>query len=389
MSGILLGKTMGRSAELAERFEGESNRLADLEVRSRMTGRWLMQSIQMTFAIMPALIYWFGGLEVQQRTAPRPRTPSIGTLVAFTTLQTRLFAPIGSLLSISVDVQSSLALFDRIFEYLDLPVDIAPGHADARARFAATCGSTTSGSATATGPTRSRRSTSRSRPGRRPRSSARPAPARRRSATSSRGSTTRRKGRVTIDGIDIRDLTFESLAVDGRRRLAGDLSLPRDRAREPALREARRDRRGGRGGGARRADPRADLVAARGLRDRRRRARLPLLGRREAADGDRARDPAQPADPRARRGDLGARHADRARRPGGARTGSSKGARRSRSPTGSRPSATPTRSSSSTTAASSRPGTYDELVALGGRFAALAARDFDSLDGSGELAEVV
>jgi len=51
----------------------------------------------------------------------------VGTLVSFTTLQTRLFAPIGSLLSISVDVQSSLALFDRIFEYLDLPVDIAPG----------------------------------------------------------------------------------------------------------------------------------------------------------------------------------------------------------------------------------------------------------------------
>ena len=127
------------------------------------------------------------------------------------------------------------------------------------------------------------------------------------------------KGQVTIDGIDIRELTFESLAVDGRRRLAGDLSLPRDRAREPALREARRDRRGGRGGGARGADPRADLVAARGLRDGRRRARLPLLGRREAADGDRARDPAQPADPRPRRGDLGARHPDRARRPGGAR----------------------------------------------------------------------
>src|SRR5262249_57630666 len=64
VSGILLGKTMGRSTELAERFEGESHHLADLEVKSRMTGRWLMQSIQMTFAVMPALIYWFGGLHV-------------------------------------------------------------------------------------------------------------------------------------------------------------------------------------------------------------------------------------------------------------------------------------------------------------------------------------
>jgi ATP-binding cassette subfamily B protein len=126
VSGILLGKTMGRSSELAERFEGESNRLADLEVRSRMTGRWVMQTIQLTFAIMPALIYLFGGIQVARHSGPAPYS-TIGTLVAFTTLQVRLFAPIGSLLSISVDVQSSLALFDRIFEYLDLPIDIAPG----------------------------------------------------------------------------------------------------------------------------------------------------------------------------------------------------------------------------------------------------------------------
>ncbi len=123
VSGILLGKTMGRAPELAERFEAESHRLADLEVRSRMAGRWLMASIQMTFAIMPALVYWFGGFAVSHGNA----AITIGTLVAFTTLQTRLFFPIGSLLSVSVDVQSSLALFDRIFEYLDLPVDIAEG----------------------------------------------------------------------------------------------------------------------------------------------------------------------------------------------------------------------------------------------------------------------
>ncbi len=126
VSGILLGKTMGRSGELAGRFEGESSHLAELEVKSRMTGRWLMQSIQMTFAIMPAAIYWFGGLAVHHE-GPTASYAVVGTLVAFTTLQTRLFAPIGSLLSISVDVQSSLALFDRIFEYLDVPVDIAPG----------------------------------------------------------------------------------------------------------------------------------------------------------------------------------------------------------------------------------------------------------------------
>jgi ATP-binding cassette subfamily B protein len=120
VSGILLGKTMGRSAELADRFEGESAALADLEVRSRMAGRWRMASVQMSFAIMPAAVYWFAG----QSIAGGGHAISIGTLVAFTTLQTRLFFPIQSLLSVGVDVQSSLALFDRIFEYLDLPVDI-------------------------------------------------------------------------------------------------------------------------------------------------------------------------------------------------------------------------------------------------------------------------
>jgi len=123
VSGMLLGKTMGRSPELAERFHGESERLADLEVRSRMTGRWMMASIQMTFAIMPAAVYWFGGLAISHGS----NAISIGTLVAFTTLQSRLFFPIGGLLSVSLDVQSSLALFDRVFDYLDVPVDIVEG----------------------------------------------------------------------------------------------------------------------------------------------------------------------------------------------------------------------------------------------------------------------
>jgi ATP-binding cassette subfamily B protein len=121
VSGILLGKTMGRGRELADRFESESARLADLEVRQRMAGRWVMASIQLTFAIMPAAIYWFAG----QSFAHGSGAVSIGTVVAFTTLQTRLFWPIGQLLSVGIDVQTSLALFDRIFEYLDLPVDIA------------------------------------------------------------------------------------------------------------------------------------------------------------------------------------------------------------------------------------------------------------------------
>jgi ATP-binding cassette subfamily B protein len=120
VSGILLGKTMGRSRELADRFSQESAQLADLEVRQRMAGRWVMASIQASFAIMPALVYWFAG----QSFATGGNAITIGTLVAFTTLQTRLFFPIGQLLSIGIDIQTSLAMFDRVFEYLDLEIDI-------------------------------------------------------------------------------------------------------------------------------------------------------------------------------------------------------------------------------------------------------------------------
>jgi ATP-binding cassette, subfamily B, bacterial len=120
VSGILLGKTMGRGPELARRFSDESAELADLEVRSRMAGRWRMASVQMSFAIMPALVYWFAG----ESFAHGGNAISIGTVVAFTTLQTRLLFPLQSLLSVGLDVQTSLAMFARIFEYLDLPVDI-------------------------------------------------------------------------------------------------------------------------------------------------------------------------------------------------------------------------------------------------------------------------
>ncbi|MEA2292544.1 MAG: ATP-binding cassette, subfamily bacterial [Solirubrobacteraceae bacterium] len=124
VSGILLGKTMGRSAELAGRFADESRNLADLEVRSRMAGRWSMAAVQTSFAVMPALVYLFAGFS--------PSTVTIGTVVAFTTLQTRLLFPINSLLGVGVEVQSSMALFDRIFEYLDMPVDIVEGTTELR-----------------------------------------------------------------------------------------------------------------------------------------------------------------------------------------------------------------------------------------------------------------
>ena len=117
VSGIMLGKTMGRSDDLAERFTTESSQIADLEVRSRMAGRWTMATIQFVFSAMPALIYWFAGQKFIGHV-------NVGTVVAFTTLQTRVLFPVQGLLGAGADVEASLALFDRIFEYMDLPVEI-------------------------------------------------------------------------------------------------------------------------------------------------------------------------------------------------------------------------------------------------------------------------
>ncbi|MFI6292039.1 ABC transporter ATP-binding protein [Nonomuraea sp. NPDC050790] len=118
VSGILLGRTMGQSRELTGRFTRASDELADLGVQSSMAGRWRQSTIQIVMAAMPAVIYWVSGMT---------SAVSIGTVVAFTTLQAGLFRPALSLMRTGVEVQSSLALFGRIFEYLDLPVDITPG----------------------------------------------------------------------------------------------------------------------------------------------------------------------------------------------------------------------------------------------------------------------
>ncbi|NUK09247.1 ABC transporter ATP-binding protein [Streptomyces lunaelactis] len=120
VSGILLGRTMGRADSLTTSFAEESERLVDLEVRSSMAGRWRMSTIGIVMAAMPALIYWAAGLALQSGGP----AISIGTLVAFVSLQQGLFRPAVSLLSTGVQMQTSLALFQRIFEYLDLPVDI-------------------------------------------------------------------------------------------------------------------------------------------------------------------------------------------------------------------------------------------------------------------------
>ncbi|MCK7625722.1 ABC transporter ATP-binding protein/permease [Streptomyces sp. RS10V-4] len=120
VSGVLLGRTMGRADSLTKRFAAESEQLVDLEVRANMAGRWRMATIGIVMAAMPALVYWAAGL-VLQLGGP---VFSLGTLVAFVTLQQGLLRPTVSLLTTGVQMQTSLALFQRIFEYLDLPVGL-------------------------------------------------------------------------------------------------------------------------------------------------------------------------------------------------------------------------------------------------------------------------
>ncbi|MFB7179886.1 ABC transporter ATP-binding protein [Streptomyces sp. NPDC056257] len=210
VSGILLGRTMGRSESLTSAFAEESEKLVGLEVRSSMAGRWRMSTIGIVMAAMPALIYWAAGLALQTG-AP---SLSVGTLVAFVTLQQGLFRPAVSLLSTGVQIQTSLALFARIFEYLDLPVDItervepvrldrAKGEVvleDVHFAYDAKSGPTLTGiditvpaggSLAVVGPTGSGKSTL---------SYLVP---RLYDVTG---------GRVTLDGVDVRDLDFDSLA---------------------------------------------------------------------------------------------------------------------------------------------------------------------------------
>ncbi|MGW1668198.1 ABC transporter ATP-binding protein [Streptomyces sp. NPDC002324] len=130
VSGILLGRTMGRADSLTKSFAEESEGLVDLEVRSNMAGRWRMAVITVVMSAMPAVIYWSAGIALQLGGP----SVSVGTLVAFVSLQQNLFRPTVSLLSTGVQIQASLALFQRIFEYLDLPIDITepenPVHLD-------------------------------------------------------------------------------------------------------------------------------------------------------------------------------------------------------------------------------------------------------------------
>ena len=118
ISGMQLSKTMGAGPTMIARFTASSARLIDLELRSSLAGRWRMGTLSVIFAAIPAVIYLSAGLPMTAGTM------TIGTLIAFTTLQNGLFRPITGLLNVGVSLVSSLALFARIFEYLDLPIEV-------------------------------------------------------------------------------------------------------------------------------------------------------------------------------------------------------------------------------------------------------------------------
>jgi ATP-binding cassette subfamily B protein len=124
VSGMLLAKVFGRGPEEVARFRKENNRLANLAIRQEMIGRALFAVIGAFFSSAPALVYLIAGFVLAGHSSTTAPSITPGTIVAFTTLQSRLFFPIGSMLSVSIEIQASLALFERIFDYLKMPHDI-------------------------------------------------------------------------------------------------------------------------------------------------------------------------------------------------------------------------------------------------------------------------
>ncbi len=121
VSGMLLSKTFGQQAASVARFQKANAKLAGLQIRQSMVGRWFFMIVGTIFSIMPAFVYWLAGALAFQGAVD---APTIGDIVAFTTLQSRLFFPLGQLLNVHVEVQGALALFDRIFEYLGMDPEI-------------------------------------------------------------------------------------------------------------------------------------------------------------------------------------------------------------------------------------------------------------------------
>ena len=246
----MLGKTMGQSDVLTERFRGESARLAELELAPAHGG-------PLGHVLDPDDVRSHARAHLRRRRAMRwpaaGRTCPSARSWRSRRMQTRLFFPVGSLLGVQADVQSSLALFDRIFEYLDLPVDIqrAGGRHRSSARTRARRGAPGAASRSRTSPSArcSRTSSFTAEPGSKVaivgetgsgKTTLGYLIARLYDVSERRGAARRhRRARPQLRGAP----------AHRRRRLAGHLPVPRQRAREPALRAARRDRRAARAGG--------------------------------------------------------------------------------------------------------------------------------------------
>jgi ATP-binding cassette subfamily B protein len=127
VAGVLLTKTLGRQQALTARFEAESLELSRTEMDAAMSGRWILSSRRAMLTMIPAIVYWIAGLALAHGSAPI----TIGTAVAFTSMLNRLVGPATALQSVGVQYSTSVALFVRIFEVLDLPVDV-PDAPDAR-----------------------------------------------------------------------------------------------------------------------------------------------------------------------------------------------------------------------------------------------------------------
>jgi ATP-binding cassette subfamily B protein len=121
VSGMLLTKAFGRQARAIADFQAINQRLTVLQIKQQMIGRWFFMIIGTFFSVTPAFVYWYAGLQIIGGNA----SLTIGDIVAFTTLQSRLFFPLGQMLNVQVEIHVAFALFDRIFEYLDLQVEIA------------------------------------------------------------------------------------------------------------------------------------------------------------------------------------------------------------------------------------------------------------------------
>jgi ATP-binding cassette subfamily B protein len=120
VAGVLLAKTLGRQRELSDRFATESRALSQTELNAAMSGKWVNSSRRASLTMIPAIVYLVSGLTMAKGSTAF----SIGTVVAFTTMLNRLVAPATALQGIGAAASTSMALFGRIFDVLDLPVDI-------------------------------------------------------------------------------------------------------------------------------------------------------------------------------------------------------------------------------------------------------------------------